>query len=415
MSQAHVQVIIDGQTMPAGLQAAISRIGATASFKPISEVLRSGLKSMTDAVVVISSDDPRRNHDGLHKLFQKVAHRPRATLVIQPVGSSLKPLASPPTVPVSFSNKTSEEDLAARISTMIGMRNSLESLHQNSATAARSADEKLAAQYQQQLRQASQVQRELLPHSLPRFGDLTFEALYRAQDYVSGDIYDIRRLDHEHVAVALVDTQGHGISAALLTVFIKRALRGENRKSKMFRPPSPNDVLTRLNEELLEAELSETQFAAAVYAIINLRTRQVELARGGAPYPIYRHADGSTELIAPTGPLVGVTTSIEYSLARFKLEPGDSLVLYSDGLEQICRPTLTHSRPSQACNLNERAISNRCECAPDRLITMTEWYGILIDSGVEAALEHLKFRYDTLRRLEHPLDDLTVLAINVDR
>ena len=395
MSQAHVQVIIDGQTMPAGLQAAISRVGATASFKTISEVLRSGLRPTTDAVVVVSSDDPQRSYAGLQKLFRKVAHRPRATLVLQPEGSPLEPSVALPAVPVSFSNKTSEEDLTARISTMIGMRNSLESLHQSSSSA-RSVDEKLAAQYQQQLRQASQVQRELLPHSLPRFGDLTFEALYRAQDYVSGDIYDIRRLDHEHVAVALVDTQGHGISAALLTVFIKRALRGENRRSQLFRPSCPGEVLKRLNEELLEAELSETQFAAAVYAIINLRTRQVELARGGAPYPIFRHAAGTLELIAPPGSLVGVTTSIEYVPATFKLEPGDSLILYSDGLEQICRP------------------ADQSECAPDRLITTTQWYGTLANSGVDAALEQLRRRYDTLRRLGHPLDDLTVLAINVD-
>ncbi len=414
MSQAHVQVIIDGQTMPAGLQAAISRVGATASFKPISEVLRSGLKSATDAVVVVSSDDPRRSHEDLQKLFRQVANRPRATLVLQPEGTSLEPPTSPPTVPVSFSDKTSEEDLAARISTMIGMRNSLELLHQSSATA-RADDEKLAAQYQQQLRQAGQVQRELLPHTLPRFGDITFEALYRPSDYVSGDIYDIRRLDHEHVAVAVVDTQGHGISAALLTVFIKRALRGEYRKSKLFRPPSPSDVLTRLNEELLEAELSETQFAAAVYAIINLRNRQVELARGGAPYPIHRHADGSTELISPTGPLVGITTSIEYSPATFKLEPGDSLVLYSDGLEQICRPAPGRSKCGRSPDRIDPPPSNQCECAPDKLITTTDWYGILADSGVTAALEQARLRYDTLRRLEHPLDDLTVLAINVDR
>ncbi len=406
MPRAHVQVVLGSETMPKGLEAALKRVGATASFEPISEVLRCGLKPTADAVVVIPPDDARASYEGLQTIFNHIASRPRATLVLQPEDSDTPPPPSPSALPVSFSNRTGEEELAARILTMIEMRPSLESLHR-SKLAARRADELLADHYQQQLRLAGQVQRELLPRALPRYGDISFSALYRPTDYLSGDIYDIRRLDDEHVAVALVDAQGHGICAALLTVFIKRALRGEGTHGKLFRPARPDEVLTRLNDELLEADLSEAQFAAALYALVNLRSRRVELARGGAPYPILRHADGRNELLDPAGILVGVVPDPTFTLASFELAPGESLLLYSDGLEQVFHSANRGDAHTPTATKNT--------VPSDKHITTTDWYTQLSNEGVNAALEHLGARHDTLRRLGRPLDDLTVLAINVDR
>ena len=412
MPQPHVQVVLGGQTMPRALEAALRQVGATASFEPISEVLRSGVRPTADAVVVIPPDDAQANREGLCRLFGRVASRPRATLVIQPEGNAVPPPAPPPTVPVSFSSRTGVEELAARISTMIEMRSSLESLHRGNASA-RLADEQLARQYQRQLRIASQVQRELLPHALPRVDGISFAAVYRPTDYVSGDIYDIRRLDDGYVALALVDAEGHGISAALLTVFIKRALPNEGRRGRIFRPLRPDEVLTRLNDELLEAGLSEAQFAAAVYALIDVRTRRVELARGGAPYPILPHADGRCRLLHPAGPLIGVVPNATFTLESFELAPGESLVLYSDGLERVLQHAETGQRAT-AMSTRDRDV-DAGDDAPDKAIAATDWYARLSSAGVPTAFEQITARHDMLRRLGQPLDDLTVLAINVDR
>jgi len=387
--------------MPKGLEAALRRVGATASFGPISETLRFGLKPTADAVVVVAPEDPQVGHDGLKALLYQAARHPRATLVLQPEGSDSQRPTYPPSVPVSFSSLSSAEELAVRIATMIEMRASLDSLRRSAATV-QHADERVAQQYRQQLRLASQVQRELLPHALPRCKGITFATVYRPMDYVSGDIYDVRRVDDDHVAVALVDAQGHGICAALLTVFIKRALRGETRPGRGRRPLRPDEMLARLNEELLEADLSESQFIAAVYALLNLRTHRIELARGGAPYPIRRHADGSSELLRPAGPVVGVVPGASFTVTAFELSAGESLILYSDGLEQIVRSA-------------ESAYTPPTSVAADETITTTRWYRQLGDEGVAAALQHVEQRHDTLRRLGRPLDDMTVLAINVER
>ncbi len=416
MPQAHVQVVLGGPQMPAGLEPALRRVGATASFGPMSEVLRSGLKATADAVVVVASDDAQSGCDGLVELFNQVAHHPRATLVLHSEGTRMRRPLPPAALPVSFSTGTSAEDLAARIATMIEMRPSLESLHRSGA-AGRQADEQLADTYRQQLCLASQLQRELLPHVLPRCQGVSFSTVYRPVDYVSGDIYDIRRLDDDHVAVALVDAQGHGICAALLTVFIKRALRGEMSANGGSQSLQADEMLSRLNEELLEADLSESQFAAAVYARLDLRTRRVELARGGAPYPIRRHADGSGELVRPAGPVVGVAPHAAFAVASFVLLPGESLILYSDGVEQIVKSADSFGPPGPTQGVPPDATPDAdrpANVAPDETIATTRWYKQLRDDGVAAALQQLERRHDTLRRLGHPLDDMTVLAINVE-
>jgi hypothetical protein len=458
--------------MPKGLEAALQRVGATASFGPIAEAVRCGLKATADAVVVVGPIDGDSGADGLRALFDHVAAHPRATLVLGPEGDARTQWTHPAAVPVSFGDWSDERELAARIATMIEMRPSLELLHRRTA-GRQQADEILAERYREQVRLAGQVQRELLPRTLPRYGNVSFSTVYRPIEYVSGDIYDIRRLDDEHVAVALVDAQGHGIHAALLTVFVKRALRGEGQGKGGARLPKPAEVLAQLNEELLETELSACQFTAAVYVVLNVRTRTVELARGGAPYPVRRRADGRCELVRPDGMLIGVLPEATFETASFELAPGESLVLYSDGIDHVVRSAgpapreaaavLTTRRrrhpnglvpPSQARGAVGIAVtaaaparqrgtgaahcvgafrpSNRVDgsaeasrhtdaadatdpaVAPDELITTTSWYRRLGNEGVESALEWLACRHDTLRRIGQSVDDLTALAINVD-
>jgi hypothetical protein len=395
MAQAHVQVVLGGETIPSGLEAALRRIGATASFGPIADVLRFGLKPAADAVVVVAAGAEPTGADRLQALLNRVAAQPRGTLVLQSENNRDSRPAYPPAVPVSFSGPADPEEWAARIETMIAMRPSLDLIQRGRPTVT-PADERLAEQYRRQLTSASRVQRQLLPAALPRIDGVSFSVVYRPADVVSGDIYDIRQLDDDHLAIAVVDTQGHGISAALLSVFIKRALRNKEIGDSGRHLPRPDHVLARLNAELLETELSETQFAAAVYAVFNLRTRRIDLARGGAPYPILRRSGGDTELLRPAGTLIGVIPDAQLAVESRDLQPGDSVIFYSDGLEPIVRPA--ELPPADA---------------PDKYLTATPWYRHLRAAGVEPALEQLEQRHDTLRRLGRPLDDLTVFALSV--
>ncbi len=181
------------------------------------------------------------------------------------------------------------------------------------------------------------------------------------------------------------------------------------------------NALARLNDELLDAGLSESQFAAAVYALIDIRTRRVQLTRGGAPYPILRRADGRCRLLHPAGPLIGVVPGAEFALESFELAAGESLLLYSDGVERVLQPGAAGGddsatiRAEREADPDHHADPDRDTVAPDQAITTTDWFATLSTEGVPAALEQITARHDTLRRLGQPLDDLTVLAINIDR
>lgn len=422
MPQGYVQVILGGQTIPQGIRDALQRTGATVGFESLTEALRSGLKPTADAFLVIPDEDAPAGQQGLREILSRAANQPRGTLLIKTQADDQLQDVPANCVSVTVNESGGVEELAARISTMIELRPSLEKLAR-SRGGIRSSDEKLAQAYEQQLRIAGRVQREFLPHVLPRLDDFSFSAVYRPREYVSGDIYDVRRLGENHVAIALADVQGHGIGAALMTVFIKRALGGESRHGKLFRPSSPDEVLTRLNEELIEADLSETQFVSVVYALLDLRRRRLEIARGGAPYPLWRHADGTCEPLATPGFLIGVLPGATFAVEAIEMKPGDELVFYTDGLEQILLnqvpvKTPANSAPNCATRFGSSSVPPRfspCESfantPPDRLIAATEWYQGLCQSGVDSALAGIHSRYDTLRRLGRELDDLTVLAL----
>lgn len=403
MAQPHIQVIVADEQIPASLHTALQRTSATAAFWPLSEALRSADGPRGDAVVVVVPDDLRALADPLQALFERLAEHPRATVVVGSDGQSAGPLALPPTLPVTFFRGEDAHELSGRLAALLEMRGSLESLQRN-ARARPPSGESLAAQYSNQLRLASQVQREFLPDVLPQFGPVSFELLFRPVDYVSGDIYDVRRLDETHVGIALADATGHGIPAALLTVYIKRALRGKEIENGAYRILSPDEVLRRLNDDLLEAGLTECPFVAAVYAVLNTHTLRLSLARAGAPYPLHRSANGDVEPIVSGGSVVGVLPHADFEVTTVPLAVGDSVIFHSDGLERIVVPETFRSGPTGRA---APAIADPVHSSP--------WCALLRHCGPSAALRQLADRHRTLRRMGYPLDDLTVLCLHVGR
>ncbi len=75
----------------------------------------------------------------------------------------------------------------------------------------------------EELRLAARIQQDFLPKFLPQLGPVHFHTLFRPAGYVSGDLYDVMRLDESHIGFFVCDAVGHGMPAALLTMFIKRA------------------------------------------------------------------------------------------------------------------------------------------------------------------------------------------------
>src|ERR1700722_9635666 len=104
----------------------------------------------------------------------------------------------------------------------------------------------------EELRLAAQLQQDFLPKSLPQIGPVHFHTLFLPAGYVSGDFYDVMRLDEKHMGFYIADAVGHGVPAALLTMFIKHALTTKQIiAGKGYRLLTASETITRLNQTLI--------------------------------------------------------------------------------------------------------------------------------------------------------------------
>ncbi len=244
----------------------------------------------------------------------------------------------------------------------------------------------------EEMRLASRIQQDFLPKRLPAVGPAQFATLYRPASWVSGDLYDVLRLDESHVGFYIADAVGHGMPAALLTMFIKRSMETKQVDEGGYRLMAPEDTMRLLNKALLEASLSANQFTTALYAVLDVRTLRLRFARGGHPHPLLLRADGATEEPQADGGLLGVFADAEFARAEVQLAPGDKFLVYSDGIEM--------------------AFTDG-----DRLTTdiYRDYVQAARDLPVDGMLARLVDEMDRQAGSLNPRDDVTVVALEIAR
>ena len=187
----------------------------------------------------------------------------------------------------------------------------------------------------EQLRLAGLVQRDFLPSHLPNCSEAQFVATFIPAEWVSGDIYDVARIDEQHIGFYIADAVGHAMPAALLTIFIKQAMAMRQTLDNSYRIFPPQEVMTNLNLKMLGQKLSGYQFATCCYCLLNIKTLHLTFARGGHPYPILFRKGQPPQQLETRGALLGVFDSAEFTQCAIQLQPGDRLLLYSDGAELL--------------------------------------------------------------------------------
>ncbi len=243
-----------------------------------------------------------------------------------------------------------------------------------------------------ELRLAGRLQRDFLPKVLPRVGPARFNALFRPAGHVSGDFYDVFRLDEHHVGFYVADAVGHGVPAALLSMFIRHTLATKQiGLGGGYRLIPPGETLARLNAALLGENLSAATFATAAYGVVDVRTRQVTLARGGHPHPLVLGRAGTVTPVECDGGLLGVLPDEAYAEASFTLAPGDRLLLYTDGVEFAFAATAVTSL--------------------DRWQTLVAAHAA---GSADALLAAVSDAADTFNPDGPPGDDLTLLTLELD-
>jgi sigma-B regulation protein RsbU (phosphoserine phosphatase) len=184
----------------------------------------------------------------------------------------------------------------------------------------------------EEMRLAARLQQDFLPKVFPQIGLVRFHSLYRPANYVSGDLYDVMRLDEEHIGFYMADAVGHGMPAALLTMFIKNALVTKQITTDGYHLLTPGQTMGRLNDTMVGQNLSYATFATAIYGYVNAHSLEFTFARGGHPCPVLIRNKQISD-IPCDGSLLGIFADEKFESATVQLYPGDRVMLYTDGFE----------------------------------------------------------------------------------
>lgn len=185
---------------------------------------------------------------------------------------------------------------------------------------------------EQELRIARLIQQTLLPKELPALPDWNVAAYYQPARAVGGDFYDFLNFDDGRLGIVIGDVTDKGVPAALVMATTRSMLRTAAQGEA-----SPGNVLRQANN-LLCPDIPPKMFVTCLYAILEPTTGRLRYANAGHDLPYQRRRDGTViELLARGMPL-GLMPDMQYEENETTLEPGDSILLYSDGLVEAHNP-----------------------------------------------------------------------------
>jgi len=182
-----------------------------------------------------------------------------------------------------------------------------------------------------QLAVAREIQRGLLPKQLPAGGYFEVAGINLTSEAVGGDVFDVIPLPEDRYGFVLADVVGKGISGALLAA----TLQGVAASIAAFDLP-PEAIAARINRYLVE-RTAEDKFATWFFGVLSPdgKFRYVNAAH---PAPLWLRSSGEVAPLPTSNLPLGLFTDVEFASDRVQLQPGDSLLLFSDGLTEAADP-----------------------------------------------------------------------------
>ncbi|NLT73589.1 MAG: SpoIIE family protein phosphatase [Chloroflexi bacterium] len=187
---------------------------------------------------------------------------------------------------------------------------------------------------------ARQIQRSFLPERLPDVPGWDVAACFRSARDVAGDFYDVFTLPDGRLACVLGDVCGKGVGAALFMTLFRSLVRA-TLTSNCFRgaqaaPVSPREQLAEavalINRYVAETHRAEGTFCALFAGTLDVDTGRMVYTNCGSDPPLLLRRGVVRGQLKPTGPVVGILEDVRFAVEDLLLEPGDTLVAYTDGL-----------------------------------------------------------------------------------
>lgn len=207
---------------------------------------------------------------------------------------------------------------------------------------------------------AAKVQQSLLPTSEPDTARVHFAWKYLPCDELAGDFLNFFALDDKHIAVFVVDVSGHGVASSLLSVTIGRMLTPQVSASSLLVQPGTNgnrvvppaEVAYELNRRFPMEEQNDLYFTMA-YGVLDLETREFRYVIAGHDPLVHIPTGGAPQFVEGNGMAIGWVDDMEYDEHVLKLQPGDRLFLYSDGVPEAMNQDLDELTMKQMLEVME--------------------------------------------------------------
>ncbi|HZK34745.1 MAG TPA: MASE3 domain-containing protein [Bacillota bacterium] len=264
----------------------------------------------------------------------------------------------------------------------------LEKLVEDRTEQIAAANEKLL----QDLDYAKNIQNALLPASFPNTKSLEFAAKYFPCERVGGDFYNVYKLDDENFGILIGDVAGHGVSAAMITVFIHQNIHVRRvYEDGSIRVLTPKQVLTNLYHTYNKMSFPDEAYTVLFYGIFNTQDKTLTYSSAGHNMPpLILKSNGDVSIIDLKGlPIckLGRLVDVSYENSLISMDSGDSLILYTDGLTEIDRT------------------------APERFDeqNLAEFIRGIKDASAEEIADSILDAYYAILGDEKTLDDVTLL------
>ena len=174
---------------------------------------------------------------------------------------------------------------------------------------------------------ARTLQGKILP-SKGKYKNLNLDYMYSPSEMLSGDIFDIYEIDENHIGIYISDVVGHGVTASMMTMFVRQTMRAIRDNVK-----NPGKTLSQLHKRFLDLNLDYDKYFTIFYGVINIKDSTFTYVNGGHnSIPILYNKDKFKLLETRGYPISYLFDTVEYEETTINLNKEDKLLLYTDGI-----------------------------------------------------------------------------------